>query len=101
MSATNDSTRPPGAPEARRQAREVGQHEFELHEIRVQGHLDRRWTDWLEDMTVTHESDGTTTLTGPLVDQAALHGVLNRIRDLALPIVSVLRISPDGQRAIR
>jgi hypothetical protein len=86
MSATNDSTRP--------------QHEFELHEIRVQGHLDQRWTDWLDGMTVSHQSDGTTTLTGPLADQAALHGVLNRIRDLALPIVSVRRISPDGQRAI-
>ena len=101
MNATNGSTRPPVAREARREAREVGQHDLELHEIRVQGHLDQRWTDWLEGMTVTHESDGTTTLTGPLVDQAALHGVLNRIRDLALPIVSVLRISPDGQRAIR
>jgi hypothetical protein len=87
MSATHGSTRRPDG--------------FELHEIRVQGHLDQRWTDWLEGLTVTHESDGTTTLTGPLADQAALHGVLNRIRDLALPIVSVRRISPDGERAIR
>ena len=79
----------------------MGQHDFELHEIRVQGHLDQRWTDWLDGMTVSHHRDGTTTLTGPLADQAALHGVLNRIRDLALPIVSVRRISPDGQRAIR
>jgi hypothetical protein len=101
MNATNGSTRPPGAPEARGQAREVGQHDFELHEIRVQGHLDQRWTDWLDGMTVSHHRDGTTTLTGPLADQAALHGVLNRIRDLALPIVSVRRISPDRQRAIR
>jgi hypothetical protein len=75
-------------------------NEFELHEIRVQGHLDERWTDWLEGLAISHESDGTTTLTGPLADQAALHGVLNRIRDLALPIVSVRRLSPDGQRAI-
>ena len=87
MNATNGSTRP--------------QHEVELHEIRVQGHLDQRWTDWLDGMTVSHHRDGTTTLTGPLADQAALHGVLNRIRDLALPIVSVRRISPDGERAIR
>ena len=63
-----------------------------LHEIRIQGHLDKRWTDWLEGLTFTHESDGTTTLTGPLADQAALHGVLNKIRDLALPIVSVRRV---------
>ena len=75
-------------------------HELELHEIRVEGHLDERWADWLEGLRFTHESDGTTTLTGPLADQSALHGVLNRIRDLALPIVSVLRINPDGQRAI-
>ncbi len=101
MNATNGTTRPPVAPEARREAREVGQHDFELHEIRVQGHLDQRWTDWLDGMTVSHHRDGTTTLTGPLADQPALHGVLNRIRDLALPIVSVRRISPDGQRAIR
>jgi hypothetical protein len=65
----------------------------ELHEIRVQGHLDARWADWLEGLTLTHESVGTTTLTGPLADQSALHGVLNRLRDLALPIVSVRRVA--------
>ena len=63
-----------------------------LHEIRIQGHLDERWTDWLQGLKFTHESDGTTTLTGPLADKAALHGVLNKIRDLALPIVSVRRV---------
>ena len=87
MSATDGSTRP--------------QHEFELHEIRVQGHLDQRWADWLEGLTFTHESDGTTTLTGPLADQAALHGVLNRIRDLALPIVSLRRVGPDREIEIQ
>ena len=87
MSATDGSTR--------------RHHEFEVHEIRVQGHLDSRWADWLEGLALTHESDGTTTLTGPLADQAALHGVLNRIRDLALPIVSVRRVGPDGEGATR
>ncbi|TME26618.1 MAG: hypothetical protein E6I75_26105 [Chloroflexi bacterium] len=87
MSATDGSTRRP--------------YDFELHEIRVHGHLDQRWADWLEGLTFTHESDGTTTLTGPLADQAALHGVLNRIRDLALPIVSVRRISPDREMEIQ
>ena len=101
MSATDSSTRRPRAPEASRQAREVGPDEFELHEIRVRGHLDERWSDWLEGLAVTRESDGTTTLTGPLADQAALHGVLNKIRDLALPIVSVRRVASDGERAIR
>ena len=76
-------------------------HELELHEIRVEGHLDERWADWLEGLTFTHETDGTTTLTGPLADQAALHGVLNRIRDLALPIVSVRRVRAAAERAIQ
>src|SRR5207302_11011616 len=64
----------------------------EIHEIRVQGRLDDRWVDWLEGLALTRENDGTTTLTGPLADQAALHGVLNTIRDLNLPIVSVRRV---------
>jgi len=73
----------------------------EIHEIRVQGHLDDRWANWLEGLALTRENDGTTTLTGRLVDQAALHGVLNTIRDLNLPIVSVRRVYPDAERPIR
>ena len=73
----------------------------EIHEIRVQGHLDDHWANWLEGLALTRENDGTTTLTGRLVDQAALHGVLNTIRDLNLPIVSVRRVYPDADRPIR
>ena len=73
----------------------------EIHEIRVQGRLDDRWVDWLEGLALTRENDGSTTLTGPLADQAALHGVLNTIRDLNLPIVSVRRVYPDAERPIR
>ena len=73
----------------------------EIHEIRVQGRLDDRWVDWLEGLALTRENDGTTTLTGPLADQAALHGVLNTIRDLNLPILSVRRVYPDAERPIR
>src|SRR3982074_1335554 len=73
----------------------------EIHEIRVQGRLDDRWVDWLAVRALTRENDGTTTLTGPLADQAALHGVLNTIRDLNLPIVSVRRVYPDADRPIR
>ncbi len=68
-----------------------------MHEIRLEGHLDQHWADWLDGLAITHESDGTTTLSGPLADQAALHGGLNRIRDLALPIVSVQRVANQEQ----
>ena len=70
--------------------------ELQRYELRVQGHLDARWADRLEGLAFTHEVDGTTTLTGPLVDQAALHGLLARIRDLGLPLVSLRRVCPDS-----
>lgn len=63
-----------------------------IYEIKIKGHLDDRWADWFEDLTFTHESDGTTTLYGPIADQAALHGVLNGIRDLGLTLISVHRM---------
>lgn len=69
-----------------------------VYEIKIKGHLDERWADWFEGMTFTHESDGTTTLTGPLTDQAALHGLLNGIRDLGLPLLSVHGISPNTEK---
>jgi hypothetical protein len=63
--------------------------------IRVKGHLDQRWVDWFDGLTLTRESAGTTLLEGPLADQAALHGVLTRIRDLGLPIISVQTVLPE------
>ncbi len=74
------------------------QDESALHEIRVQGHLGDRWAQWAEGLTLTRESDGTTTLTSLLADQAALHGLLDRIRDLNVTIISVRRIGPDRKR---
>lgn len=71
--------------------------ELQRYEIRVQGHLDSRWTDWVDGLAFTHEVDGTTTLRGPPLDQATLHGLLSRIRDLALPIVSLRRMCPDRE----
>ena len=58
-------------------------------EIRVKGQIDQHWSDWFDDLTVTHTDQDETVLTGPVVDQAALHGLLAKLRDLGLPIVSV------------
>ena len=63
--------------------------ESELYEIRIKGHLDNRWADWFEGLTITLEEDGNTLLTGLVIDQAALHGLLKKVRDLGLPLVSV------------
>ena len=65
------------------------------YEIRLKGHLDNRWAARFDGLSLTHESNGTTVLRGPLVDQAALHGVLQIIRDLALPLISVTHVEPD------
>lgn len=74
-------------------------HESGLYEIRLKGHLDARWTDWFEGMSFTHKSDGTTILCGPVADQAELHGLLRKVRDLGLPLVSVIQVHP--KQAIR
>ena len=69
----------------------------DTYHIRVRGHLDDRWSDWFEGMVIRRQDDGTTVLVGPVVDQAALHGVLARIRDLGLPLLAVDRgAEPDG-----
>ena len=70
------------------------QHAPGRYEIRLKGHLDARWTDWFEGLSLTHASDGTTMLSGPVVDQAALYGVLRKVRDLGLPLVSVIQVEP-------
>lgn len=65
------------------------------YEIRLAGHLDARWAAWFDELTVAHEVDGTTLISGPIADQAALHGLLQRVRDLGLPLVSVTRDETD------
>ena len=67
------------------------------YEIRLQGHLEPRWATWFDGMTLTTEPDGSTTLRGPVVDQSALHGVLARLRDLGVPLISLTQI-PAEQR---
>jgi hypothetical protein len=64
-----------------------------VYEIVVEGHLDRRWSHWFDGMALTHRDDGSTRLWGPVVDQAALHALLSRIRDLGLALLSVQRCS--------
>ncbi len=65
------------------------------YEIRLTGRLDAHWTAWFDGLVVSHHGDGTTVISGPIPDQAALHGVLQRVRDLGLPLVSVHRLDPD------
>ena len=65
-----------------------------LYEIRIKGHLDDRWADWFGGLTITLEDNGDTLLTGHVVDQAALHGLLRKVRDLGIPLLSVNRIEP-------
>jgi hypothetical protein len=65
----------------------------------VKGHLGRHWTDWFEGLTITLEANGDSLLTGPVVDQAALHGVLAKVRDLGLPLVSVVEIQREQATA--
>ena len=69
-----------------------------IYEIKIKGHLEERWADWFGGLTFTHEPDGTTTLQGTIADQAALHGLLNGIRDLGLPLLSVHQVNPDGEK---
>ena len=67
--------------------------------IRVKGHLASRWAVRFDGMSLTHEGDGTTVIHGQIVDQAALHGVLRRVRDVGLPLISVVHVAPDPPAA--
>ena len=67
-----------------------------IYQIRIKGHLGQQWTDWFEGLTITLEESGETLLTGPVVDQVALHGLLKKVRDLGMPLLSVNRVE-SGQ----
>ena len=65
------------------------------YEIRLKGHLDNRWSAWFDGLTLTTRSDGTTVIHGLVIDQSALHGLLQKVRDVGLPLVSVTRVEAD------
>lgn len=67
-----------------------------VYQIRIKGHLSDEWTDWFESLTVTLEDNGDTLLTGPVIDQAALHGLIKKVRDLGAPLVSVNPVQCNG-----
>jgi hypothetical protein len=66
-----------------------------IYQIRLEGHLGQQWTDWFDGMTITQEENDDTSLTSPVVDQAALHGLLKKMRDLGLPLISVVQLPPQ------
>jgi hypothetical protein len=76
----------------------TGPHNPGEYEIRLKGHLDSRWATWFDGLRLTNESDGTTIIHGPVADQAALHGLLQKVRDIGLPLISVAQIQPDEPR---
>ena len=68
--------------------------EADVYEIRIKGHLDQRWADRFDGLTITLADNGETRLAGPVVDQAALHGLLRKVRDLGLPLMAVIKVEP-------
>src|SRR5689334_23739839 len=66
-----------------------------MYEIRLKGHLDDKWADWFDGLTITRADNGETLLHGTVIDQAALHGVLRKVRDLGLPLLSVMQVDPQ------
>ena len=70
-------------------------HEAGRYEIRLKGHLDTRWASWFDGLSFTHQSDGSTVIHGLIADQSALHGLLQKVRDTGLPLVSVICVEPE------
>lgn len=81
---------------ANQNERKTDPHAPLIYQIRLKGHLDRQWTAWFAEMTITWSDDGETILTGSVVDQAALYGLLRKVRDLGLPLIAVTQL-PPGQ----
>ena len=73
----------------------------ETYQIKIKGILDDKWSDWFDGFTITHQAENETILEGPVPDQAALHGLLARLRDLGLPIRSIVNLSQEENREMR
>jgi hypothetical protein len=71
-----------------------------IYQIKIKGRLGSHWSDWFEGLTITPEEDGNTLLTGAVIDDAALHGLLKRVRDLGMPLLSVNRVEPGPSTAL-
>ena len=71
-----------------------------VYQIRIKGHMGRQWSNWFEGLTITLDDNGETLLTGPVVDQAALYGLLRKVRDVGMPLISVMRMKP-GQAGVK
>jgi hypothetical protein len=71
-----------------------------VYQIRIKGHLSLQWTDWFEGLTITQEDNGNTLLIGPVSDQAALHGLIKKVRDLGIPLISVDPVEGDAPDVI-
>ena len=88
MSNTNPTPAPTGAST-------TGADSVPEYEIRVAGRLAPRWSAWFDGLTITSDADGTTAIRGPVVDQAALHGLIQKLRDVGIPLVSLTQLTPD------
>ncbi len=75
----------------------LGSNRPDIYQIILQGHLSSQWSDWFDGFTITLDQRGQTILVGPVIDQAALHGVLKKVRDLGIPIISVNRLDPGDE----
>ena len=73
---------------------EIEKAQTMVYQIRIKGHLGRKWADWFEGLTITLEGNGETLLSGPVVDQAALYGLLRKVRDVGMPLLSVVCVKP-------
>lgn len=92
---TNDD----GIPRSRSGASNADHSDIPQYEIRIKGHLGHRWAAWFDGLSLADLDDGTTVISGPVVDQAALHGLLHKLRDVGIPLVSLTLLPPDAPAA--